>query len=327
MIITRTPLRISFAGGGTDLPGFYRRYGGAVVSMAIDKYIYVTVNEKFDGRIRLSYSQTENVDNADELQHDLVRELLKLMKMDGVEITMVSDIPGSGTGLGSSSALLVGLALALSTYRQNAWCKKHLAETAFTVEHDFCKHVLGKQDHYAATYGGLHYYKFDKDGRVGIHPIYFEPEERKYFMDRLILFWTGQTRSASTILAQQDRNISRKGEAQYAGERLRDLADLLNLLLVTKDFEMVGYILHTGWYWKKKMAESISSPWLDEIYQKGTDAGAKGGKLLGAGGGGFMLFWVEPELRQKVIDAVQLRQVPFEFDDSGSTVIYDGRKG
>jgi D-glycero-alpha-D-manno-heptose-7-phosphate kinase len=322
MITTRTPLRISLVGGGTDMPSFYERHGGAVVSMAISKYIYISINQKFDGRIRLSYSRTENVDKASDLKHDLARAVLQMFDLKGVEITSVSDIPGEGSGLGSSSSFTVGLLNAISKYCGHSYCSpSNLAEMAYLIEMG-CGHALGKQDHYAAAYGGLHYYQFNKDGSVCVAPL-LSKEIKEGLEKQLLLFWTGKTRKASVILKQQAGNVSKDGLAEFAALDLRDMAKFFRSELCIGDYSNTGYVLRDNWELKKKLANGITNPWIDDLYEKALNEGAVGGKLCGAGGGGFLILFADPKHHYFIEKAINLRRIPFHIEEEGSKAIYE----
>lgn len=323
MIITRTPLRISLAGGGTDMPSFYQRQPGAVVSFAIDKYMYVSLNPKFDGKTRVSYSVTENVDHPGELKHDLAREVLGYFGVEGVEITSVSDIPGEGTGLGSSSAFTVGLARAMNAYTtaDMTLTQSALAELAYYVERRICGHPVGKQDHYASAHGGLKYYQFNASEIVDVE-VLGDPHVLEGLENHLMLFYTGATRKARRILAEQEKNIRDDSRATW---QLRCLAIELRDHLRHGNYMILGDILARGWAWKKQLAGDISNPWLDDLYNRAIDAGAIGGKLLGAGGGGFLLFAVHKARQDDVAAALGLQRVPFRIECDGSKVIYDSQ--
>lgn len=328
MIITRTPLRISLVGGGTDIPEFYQRKFGAVVSFAIDKYVYVSVNPKFDGRTRVSYSQTENVDNPRDLKHDLARETLKHFDLRGLEITSVSDIPGEGTGLGSSSAFTVGLCVALNRLiggRENVH-PEVFAKLAYGIESGRCEHPVGQQDQFACAYGGLHYYQFNSDHTVTVELLPLESDQKFFLTRDLMLFWTGQTRNANSILAEQAKRMEKNQDTAVYADRLRDLAVELAERLRAGDIRDIGDFLHEGWYCKKNFSRNVSDEVMDTIYEKARSAGATGGKLCGAGGGGFFLFAVPPDRQEDVRRAVGLRQVPFRIVDRGSEIIYDGER-
>lgn len=330
MIITRTPLRISLAGGGTDMPGFYEKNDfGAVVSFAVDKCIYVSVNRKFDGRTRVAYSQVEDVDEIRDLKHDIARETLLAHGIKGMEITSTSDIPGEGTGLGSSSAYAVGLDLALRAYRGFDF-NKHpgvSAEQAYFVERKRCGHPVGKQDHYAAAYGGIHYYQFERD-RVVAQSLNLNESQIHWLESTLLLFYTGKTRSANVILKDQEENISKEtGGAWIAAKELRIMAVWLRNELVSGNMDAVGEILRDSWDFKKRMSGGISETWIDTLILKGIGAGATGGKICGAGGGGFLLFAVAQGKQfdvERVMNLNGCQRVFFKIEPRGSQVIYNG---
>jgi D-glycero-alpha-D-manno-heptose-7-phosphate kinase len=315
MIITRTPLRVSLVGGGTDLPVFYCKHVGAVVSFAISKFVYISVNAKFDGKIRMSYSQTENVENIDDLQHDLARESLRYFRYkDGVEITSVSDIPGEGSGLGSSSAFTVGLANALGYGTPPGI----LAERAFDIEANFCHHPIGKQDAFASAYGGMNFITFHGK-KVEVKPLYYSDEMQKHFL----LLWTGVTRSAGNILKQQKGNFE-NGDTMAIGRQMADLAYKFYTEYVTgMSLPRMGGFLQENWELKKQLA-TVSTPQIDKWYELGMKNGAYGGKICGAGGGGFMFFVAPPESHGAIIKATGLRNVDFKIEPEGSKVIYSG---
>lgn len=319
MIITRVPLRISLAGGGSDMPAFYERECGVVVSFAIDKFIYVTVNDKFDGRTRVSYSRTENVNRPIDLQHDLARECLNYYHMSGLEITTVSDIPGEGTGLGSSSAFTVGLCQALSHKRRETMIQSDLAERAFLIERTLCQHPVGKQDHYASAFGGLNRFNFRPDF-VNYFPLSIHAAA--YLQENLMFFWTGVTRSSKEILREQEKNIGMDESGFRVAAILRDLAIYLADYFRTGEYDMLGQILREGWEAKKSLARGISAEWIENLYERALEAGATGGKLCGAGGGGFLLFAVPKDRRAQVEKALGLRRVPFKIETVGARIIY-----
>lgn len=325
MIITRTPIRVSLVGGGTDMPGFFSRQYGAVVSFAINKYVYVSANPKFDGRTRVSYNKIEDVEERKYLTHDIAREMLTYFDLNGVEITSVSDIPGSGTGLGSSSAFAVGLGMALRAYK--GWgLNQHpsvYAQLAYEIERDWCQHPVGKQDHYASAYGGLHYYQFLEDDTVTAELLPLDENKIHWLEETLMLFYTGRSRSADIILKDQEENLAKREGAWMAGVQLRDMAERLRAELRQGIVENVGEYLNDAWRLKKRMSGGVSMSFIDAIYDKAVAAGATGGKICGAGGGGFMLFSV-PQGRQldveKALDG--LKRLPFKIEPEGSCVVY-----
>ena len=324
MIISRTPLRISFAGGGTDLPAFYRGAAGAVVSTTINKYIYITVNPKFDSRIRASYSRTEMVESVDEIQHELIRESLRYLEIDGgIEITSISDIPSRGTGLGSSSSYTVGLLHALYAYTGRHASAFRLSQDATTIELDRCGRVMGKQDQYAAAHGGLQYYRFNPDESVYADPIICLPETRLGFQDRMQLFYTGMVRAAPSILSEQTKNMAANPKSRATMGRMVEMAADMRDALRDNNLETPGEILHAGWQAKRSLASGISNPLIDEWYQQARNAGAQGGKILGAGGGGFLLTYAPLDRHEAIAQALpDLPEIPFAFEGQGSKIIY-----
>lgn len=324
MIISRTPLRISFAGGGSDLPAFYREEPGAVLSTAINKYIYITVNKKFDNKIRASYSITEIVDHVDELKHELIREALKLVYPPcGIEITSISDIPSQGTGLGSSSTYTVGLLNSLYAHVGQHVGAKRLAQEACLIEIERCGKPIGKQDQYIAAYGGLQYIQFNPDESVFVDPVICSPETKLRLQSNLLMLYTGLTRSADTILREQSLNTQNDVKKRDVLRRMTRLAAELRDALVANDLDGFGEILHEGWMEKKKLASGISTAHIDEWYETARRNGALGGKVLGAGGGGFLLLYAPQERFPAILRALpQLRPVPFRLEPQGSKIIY-----
>ncbi|MGB8645929.1 MAG: GHMP kinase [Anaerolineae bacterium] len=324
MIISRTPLRISFAGGGTDLPAFYTQSAGAVLSTAITKYIYITVNEKFDQKIRASYSVTEMVDRPDELKHELIREALKLVGIEGgIEITSISDIPSSGTGLGSSSSYTVGLLNALYAFIGFHAEPERLAREACQIEIQLCGKPIGKQDQYIAAYGNTQFIQFNPDDSVYVDPIIYDREAKKRLQASLLMLYTGMTRSADGILREQSEKSQQDEAARQSLTVLSQLARQLRQALQSGDVDCVGQVLHEGWLEKKKLASGISNSKIDDWYERALANGALGGKLLGAGGGGFLLLYARPERHPDIIQALpELRSIPFHFEPQGSKIIF-----
>lgn len=324
MIISKTPMRMSFVGGGSDLPSFYERHDGAVVSVALDKYVYVTVNDKFDERVRVSYSQTENVESAREVRHPIVRAALEKLGIDGgIEITSIADIPSRGTGLGSSSSFTVGLLNALRAYRNEFSSPETLASDACEIEIDILQEPIGKQDQYAAAYGGLNFIRFSGDGSVSVDPIITGKGTRQRIEENLVVFYTGITRSASDILQRQKRNTENDERRVETMKRMVVLAHDLRDELQKNNADAFGDILHENWMLKREMADGISSPEIDGWYGLGMKAGATGGKLLGAGGGGFLMFYAPKERHDGIVAALpSLRRVPMSFEGQGSKIIF-----
>ena len=329
MIISRTPLRISFVGGGSDLPAYYRREGGAVVSTAINKYIYITVNRKFDHQIRASYSRTEMVDSVGDLRHELIREALKLLGIEkSIEITSISDIPSKGTGLGSSSTYTVGLLNALYAHISIHPGAERLAQEACEIEIGRCGNTIGKQDQYIAAYGGLDYIRFNSDESVYVDPIICKPETRRALDEGLLLLYTGMTRSSTDILVEQSANTEADPGKRALLREMVALADELRKALQANDLEAFGVILHAGWQAKQHLASGISKPRINDWYARARKAGALGGKILGAGGGGFLLVYAPPERHAAIIQALpELKPVDFHFEPQGSKIIYIEENG
>jgi D-glycero-alpha-D-manno-heptose-7-phosphate kinase len=324
MIISRTPLRISFAGGGSDLPAFFMHEPGGVVSTAINKYIYITVNKKFDNRIRASYSITEIVDRVDELKHELIREALTLVGLDGgIEITSISDIPSQGTGLGSSSTYTVGLLNALYAHMGRFAGADRLAREACEIEIERCGKPIGKQDQYIAAYGGLQYIQFNPGEQVFVDPIICAPETYLRLQERLMLLYTGRTRPAEAVLLEQKANTESDAEKRRALRTMTGLAQDLRMALSGNDLNGFGEVLHQGWLEKKRLASGISNGQIDAWYDRARSHGAVGGKVLGAGGGGFLLVYALPERHAEIAAALpELRPISFRFEPQGSKIIY-----
>jgi D-glycero-alpha-D-manno-heptose-7-phosphate kinase len=324
VIITRTPLRISFAGGGTDLRAFYGKERGAVLSAAIDKYIYITVNRKFDERVRASYSVTEIVNRAAQLRHELIRETLGLVGIEGgIEITSISDVPSQGTGLGSSSSYTVGLLNALYAYTGRLVSAERLAAEACRIEIEICGKPIGKQDQYIAAYGGLQFIEFNPDESVFTAPLPCARELQRDLASRLLLLYTGLTRSADAVLSAQQSNTETNGETFAVLQRMRDYADALRERLCTGNLDGFGEVLHEGWMLKRTLATGITSPTIDEWYERARRHGAIGGKLLGAGGGGFLLLYAHPARHAEICAALpELKPIPFRLEPQGSRIIF-----
>jgi D-glycero-alpha-D-manno-heptose-7-phosphate kinase len=323
MIITRTPFRVSFAGGGSDLEAFWQHEPGAVLSTAIDKYMYLTVQPRFGGTFRVSYSRTEIADLADRIEHPIVRECLRLLEIDrGLEIVSVADLPAQ-SGMGSSSSFTVGLLHALYAHSGRMASPRLLAETACHVEIDRLREPIGKQDQYIAAFGGLQFIQFLPDGHVSVDPVLCPSRTRRELGRRLLLFFTGLTRNAREVLTRQKAGTAdRRPVLRRLGQVARDMRDVLT---GGHDLNEFGRLLHTAWEEKKSVEESISGPAIDDWYDRGRRAGALGGKLLGAGSGGFLLFYCEPHLQPKLRQALSdLVQVPFELEPEGSKVIFVG---
>lgn len=323
MIISRTPLRASFAGGGSDLAAYYKGGFGSVVSTAIDKYIYITVNKKFDDLIRVSYSKTEMVESVDKVEHNIIREALKIVEIEkGIEIVYMGDIPlgSAGIGLGSSSSLAVGVLNALYAHKGQSVSAEKLARQACQIEIEKLNCPIGKQDQYIAAYGGLQHIRFNAAESVFVDPVICQRETKDQLNDRLLLFYTGITRVSSDILAEQKSNTEINRE--YL-DKMVELSLKLKESLSGNNLHGFGEILHEGWMLKKNLARGISNPQIDEYYEKAIKAGAVGGKMLGAGGGGFLLFYCEEKDQNNVRHALGgIKESPFKFEPQGSKIIY-----
>lgn len=324
MIISRTPLRISFAGGGSDLPAFYQHEPGAVLSTAINKYIYITVNKKFDDKIRASYSVTEIVDSVDDLKHELIREALKMvLPPNGIEITSISDIPSQGTGLGSSSTYTVGLLNSLYAHLGQHVGAERLAMESCEIEISRCHKPIGKQDQYIAAYGGLQYISFNPDESVFVDPVICSPETKLRLQQSLLMLYTGLTRSADRILQEQSLNTVNDSEKRRSLRRMTQLAADLRDAIVQNNLDVFGEILHQGWMEKRKLASGITNEKIDEWYAIARKNGAIGGKVLGAGGGGFLLLYAHPERFPDIMRSLpDLHPVSFKLEPQGSKIIY-----
>jgi len=322
MIMVKTPFRVSLVGGGTDLAAFYKKNGhGGVVSLAIDKYMYVMIHPYFHDKLRVKYSQTEDVDSIEELKHPIVRECLRMMQVtSGVEIASVADIP-AGLGVGSSSSFTVCLLHCLHAYQGRYACKESLAREASRIEIERLREPIGKQDQYAASYGGLNYIRFNADDSVEVEGLMTNRDVTAELMRRLLVFYIGRPRAARDILTEQCDTIS-DGARFCAAQRMTELADTLRTAIHQGNLSVVGKILHEGWLMKKSLSSNIANEEVDRIYEAGLAAGAEGGKLLGAGGGGFMLFYCKPQFQAAVRKALGLRELPIQCDREGSKVIY-----
>lgn len=322
MIITRAPFRVSFCGGGSDLPSYYEQYGGCVLSTTIRKYMYLTIHNYFHkDQIRLKYSQTETVNNYDEIEHKYFRQCLKDFGITGVEISSMADIP-SGTGLGSSSAFTVALLHLLHTYKGEFVSKYKLAKDACELEINKLGEPIGKQDQFAAAFGGLNFYEFQPNGFVNVEPIIMKPESYKSLEDNILMFYIGGVHSASAILKEQSKNVL---SADVAGmqHKMCEITRTLKEELQKNNIDAMGELLHENWMLKKSLASNISNSLIDDIYKKALDSGALGGKLLGAGGAGFMIFYVRSDKQAEVRNSLSyLREMEFELDNSGATIVH-----
>lgn len=326
MIITKTPLRVSFCGGGSDIPSFYTKHGGCVISTAIDKYVYLAVHKSFyPDKYLMKYSEIERVRTPSEITHPIFRECLLEYDTGPVEITSMADVP-AGTGLGSSSSFTVGLIHAIRAFRGLESDKELLASEACHLEIERLGEPIGKQDQYAAAYGGLRFYRFEKDGRVTVEAVSVDEDTMRTMESRLMMFYTGITRKASSILSEQKKNIS-SGMAEERQLDMCKIAEKLKSELEDGDVDALGRRLDESWRLKKTLASGISSGIIDECYETAMENGALGGKLLGAGGGGFILLYAPEEIQDDVRKAMpaQCEEMPFRFDFEGSVQLYNDR--
>ena len=322
MIVSRTPLRISFAGGGTDLKAFYEIEPGAVVGTTINKYIYIMVNQPLDDSIKIGYWKTEIVDSVKNIEHAIFREALKSAGLSSnIEVACVSDVP-PGTGLGSSGSFTVGLLNALYAYKPAPVSKEALAKEACYIEIDLLGSPVGKQDQYIAATGGLQYVQFNPDETVSREPIACSEDTRNRLEENLMLFYTGQSRSAYSILLKQRAKTRNKDEFQILKE-LKNIAEKMRQLLTEGgDLKGFGELLHEEWTHKKRLVDGISNQSIDRCYAKALAAGATGGKISGAGGGGFLLLYCEKDRQGRVREALrELKEVEFTFESKGTTII------
>lgn len=325
MIITRTPFRVSFAGGGSDLADFYEKYGGCVLSTSINKFCYISIHPYFDETATLlKYSENELVHNLADIRHKIFNCVLNDRKVHGVEITSTADIPG-GTGLGSSSTFTVGLLNTLNCYQGKYMSKGKLAEKACEVEIQKLGSPIGKQDQYAAAFGGLNFIRFHQDGEVSVVPVMMRTGAYKELQNNLVMFYTGYTHSANTILEKQKENMNEKDKTETL-KQMCSLAEEMRIVLEKNQLDSFGDLLNEEWKLKRTLANDISNPFIDKAYKIAMANGAFGGKLLGAGGGGFLLFYCLPENQERLRVALNLRKFPFSFERDGSSVVYIGDK-
>lgn len=324
MIISKTPLRMSFVGGGSDFSVFYKNQVGAVVSTAINKYIYININKKFDHGIRVAYSKNEEVTSVDQIEHNLVRAVLKHYKVDGgIEITTIADVPSKGTGLGSSSAFTVGLIHALNTFKGQNLSNQQLGEDSCKIEIDICGEPIGKQDQYAAAYGGFNFIEFNSDDTVLVSPIKCHSDTLKKIESNILLFYTGVTRSASEILKKQSMEVASDKNKQETLKKMVNLAYTMRKELESNNIDAFGEILHEGWLLKRSIGSDISSSDIDTWYNLAVKAGALGGKILGAGAGGFLMVYSPLEKHESIKKALNfLRFIPVSFEPFGSKIIF-----
>ncbi len=328
MIITRTPFRISFAGGGSDLKSYYENYGGCVVSVTINKYMYLSIHPYFnENGYLLKYSKTENTQDVNQINHPIIREVFKRYNIKGVDFNSSADIP-SGTGLASSSAFTVGLINLCNAYNDKYMNKKDMAQLACEIEIEDLKEPIGKQDQYACACGGLNFIEFYQDGAVDVEKLFLTSDTYNTLEQNLLIFYTGKTRAAGSILTEQKKNITDDKAKIENMHKMVQLSKDLKEELLKSNVKALGEILHTGWMYKKELAQGITNHDIDEAYAAARKNGALGGKLLGAGGGGFLLFYVEEPHKNKVRRALKnLKEIDFKFDNKGTNIVYYNKAG
>lgn len=325
MIITKTPFRVSFCGGGSDMPVFYRKHGGCVISTSINRYMYISIHPYFDEeKTSLKYSMTETVDALTDIKHSIFKQVLNDMNVSGVEITSTADVP-SGTGLGSSSSFTVGLLHTLYCYKSKYVEKHKIAEEACDVEINRLGNPIGKQDQYAAACGGLNFITFHRDDTVTVEPVIANQDTLKELQENIVIYYTGITHDANKILAEQKNNISEKDKAENLIE-MCNLARAMKQSLEDNELSDFGKILDEGWQKKRELANGITEKKIDEMYETAIKNGASGGKLLGAGGGGFLLFYCEKYKQRRLDEVMGLRRFPVRFEHDGTSVVYIGDK-
>jgi D-glycero-alpha-D-manno-heptose-7-phosphate kinase len=314
---------MSFVGGGSDLPSYYERFSGAVVSTAITKYVYININAKFDQNIRVSYSKTEDVKAPNEVKHELVRACLNLVGIDGgIEIACMADIP-KGTGLGSSSSFTTALLHGLYAYRGQYASAARLAQEACRIELDICNSPIGKQDQYAAAFGGFNFIEFCRDGCVNVSPVICKQETIQEIEESILMLYTGRTRSANELLAKQSERSASNAATQEMLHKMVGLAHDLYRELQNNNHAVFGEILHENWLLKRKLTEGVSDAMIDEWYEQARRAGALGGKILGAGAGGFLMLFAPKKRHEAILHALPgLRNVPVGFDKFGSRISF-----
>jgi len=322
MIIVQTPLRVSFFGGGTDLPSFYLSEGGCVLTSAIDKYIFVTIKKRFDQLLRVGYTRTEMAENVADIQHELIRESFLVSGIKkGVEITTMGDIPSAGSGLGSSSTVTVGALHAMYSFQSKLVTAEILARQACEIEIDRLCKPIGVQDQYIAAYGGFKFLEFKPSGEILVSNVEVDPITRRKLNQNLLLFYTGTTRKADLILEEQKKNVADRISVL---RKLREMTYVARDELAAGNVDTIGELLHEGWELKKKLASNISNPVIDELYQTARKAGALGGKITGAGGGGFLLLYCPFQYQENLREVLSgYQELPFNLEAEGSKVIFN----
>lgn len=324
MIITRSPLRISLGGGGTDLPSYYRKHSGFLIAAAINKYVYITIHETFVNDLIVKYSKLERVPHAGEIQHPIIREVLNLLKIEetNLEITSMADIP-AGTGLGSSGSFTTALLKALHTYRKNLVHPRELAEQACHIEIDRLQESVGKQDQYIAAYGGITCFQFLPNNQVEAWPLKVDTETRYNLEDNLLLFFTGYSRSASAILKDQDEKSKNREQSMIENLHFtKELGWQSKDALEAGDLRKFAELMNIHWEWKRQRSSGMTNPEIDEWYKLALQNGALGGKLIGAGGGGFLMFYAEDKVKLRhTMNQIGLKEVRFSFDFEGTKTV------
>jgi D-glycero-alpha-D-manno-heptose-7-phosphate kinase len=325
VIISRAPVRFSLGGGGTDIPAYYEQFGGYLLAAAIDKYIYVSANRRFYDTIRLSYSKTENVDSVDKIEHRIFREALRMTGVTkGIEMTSVADVPAN-SGLGSSSSFTVALLNALHTYNRRFCSSRELAEQACQLEIERLGEPIGKQDQFIAAYGGVTAFTFNKDGSVEVEPVPAAPEVLDELSNNLCIIYSGVERAASVVLSEQGQRVRSLDQGTVERmHRIKALGRDVHRILVSGEIDAYGELLHEHWTNKRKLASKMTDSVIDEHYEEARKAGAIGGKLMGAGGGGFFMFYTRPSDKRRVIEAMTkrgLRLLRFRFDLDGARIV------
>ena len=328
MIITRTPFRISFAGGGSDIQSYYEKYNGAVLSVTIDKYMHLAMHPLFqENEYLLKYSKIESIANIEDIKHPIIKNVFKRYGIKGVDFNASADIP-SGTGLASSSAFTVGLINLCNAYTDKYIDKKNIAELACEIEINDLKAPIGKQDQYACASGGFNYIEFNTNGTVDVEKIYLKEHTYNKLNQNLLLFFTGQTRDSYSILSEQNANIKNDNKKIENMHKMVELAKILKKEMQEGHPDAMGEILHQSWLYKRELATGISNNNINDAYETAIKAGASGGKLLGAGGGGFLLFYVKEENQNNVRNALSsLKEIDFKFDNQGTNIIYYNKAG
>jgi D-glycero-alpha-D-manno-heptose-7-phosphate kinase len=325
MIISRAPFRFSLGGGGTDLPSYYEKFGGYVVSVAIDQYVYVTANKRFYDDIRLAYSETEIVPNVDAIRHRIFREALRMLGVsNAIELTSVADLPAN-SGLGSSSSFTVALLNALHAFKRDFVSSRQLAEEACELEMVRLKEPIGKQDQYIAAFGNVTALTIDQQGNVQVEPVPVRDEVLDELQNNLVIMYSGVERPAKIVLSEQGERVKKSERATVEGmHRIKQLGHEVYRLLVEGKIDDYGDLLHEHWTNKKKLASKMTDDRLDELYESARKAGALGGKLIGAGGGGFFMFYARPESKRRVWETMTsrgMKPLRFRFDMDGARIV------